>query len=214
MSISIKLDKDLVSYLGQNKIKIDELFVIVCFTQGKLDILKAYLKDRNPDQCAAYLQPLERKLLMRKISQDVTFDWDNYELTDGAFAIYKDLMPYVDQIAAPVIVEESTSKMDELVDSFLNLFPGDIKNAGGEKLRSNRLDTMKKMTQFMNKYKVKNPELILSSTERYLNRMKSANGYQFCSSAMYFILKDGVSKLATECENVVEENPDIWQQLA
>jgi hypothetical protein len=210
--IDFKIDKGLVEYMGANKLKLDELFILTCFCQNKLDLLKTYLAHRNPDQCTAYLQSLERRLVLRKLSADIEFDWDNYEVTEIGHVVYSDIADYTKTVLEMPDIVGVENSMEDITDQFLELFP-DVKNAAGERLRSNRIDTRKKLEQFMTKYKIKDKNLILEATERYLRRMKTS-GYQYCSCAMYFILKDGISKLATECESSAEAPESNWEQLA
>lgn len=212
--IKIKVDKGLVEYLGTNKIKLDEALIIYCFSQNKVSLLKTYLNNKTPDQCTAYLQSLERKFLLKKLSDIEDFDWDNYELTEVGHKIYSDIYEYLDStLDIPKIVgEEVESKLAEFVTEWLALWP-EGKNAAGERLRSNEIDVTSKMEKFMTKYKIKDRELIKQSTVKYLDRMK-LNAYQYCTSAMYFIMKDGTSKLATECESSPETTSSAWEELA
>jgi hypothetical protein len=215
---NFKIDKVLTAYLAHKKLRLEELFVIVCFNLNKIDLLKDYLSGRNGDQLTAYFQPLERKLLLKRLTNIDTFDWDNYELTDYADTIYDDcnvnlfdgdiesLVDGFKQTTAPKGVTED--EFAKLVLDFQAKFPTGIRNKGGESISSHPTDIAKKMKTFITKYKY-NATTILAATDAYLGRMKR-DGYAWCNAAHYFILKNGISKLAAECESLGQKTVDNW----
>lgn len=221
-----KFDKALTTFLAGKRLKMDELFVIVCFNLGKLDLLKDFLNGRTGDQITAYLQSLERKQLIKKLTPELAdFDWDNYELTNLADEIFDEISPNItDELVENIIpVKDVPTERDKLSKSdefaafmlkFVALWPQGIRNAGGEPLKSNIKDFIKKMIGFRMKYKNFTDEVILEATKRYIE-LHSKNGYAYCSAGHYFISKNGDSKLATECEDVVngakkENNSGDW----
>lgn len=225
MSFNIKVDKELSSYLNKRKIRFDELVVIVCFSLGKLDLLKDYLHGKNPDQHTAYLQSLERKMLLKKITPLVDFDWDNYELTDAADEIFDecvnsitegDLTAILEDMGVNPLAKEVVSKEvseDDFLESFITLFPEGVRNSSGEYLRTNKTDIATKMRSFLKRYKYDMPT-VLGATRKYLNK-QAVNNYAYCNAAHYFISKSGISKLATECESLIRdgrEDGSDWSQ--
>jgi hypothetical protein len=48
--------------------------------------------------------------------------------------------------------------------------------------------------------------MILKATEGYLERLRGV--YTYCPTSEYFILKDGTSALASECENLKNGSND------
>ncbi len=92
------------------------------------------------------------------------------------------------------------------MEEFLELWPVGVRNGAGEPVRGNRKDLEKKMIAFLNKYKY-TKDTIMSATRMYLKR-QSQDGYRFCNGAHYFVSKEGVSKLANECDVLGIVKPD------
>ncbi len=211
----ITIDKNLLAYLGERKIRMDEIFTLYCFATDKLDLVRTFLYGRSGDQCTAFMQALVRKKLMRRLSPDVEdFDWDNYTVTEEGNNVYEDC-EYAftaEQMYLPIpaaVIEVTGSESDIIAAEFIALWP-DNRNLNGDRIKSNLADVSRKMGQFNKRYRF-DKDTILRATERYLTRQR-AQGYTYCSQAMYFILKDGVSKLAAECENNVE-NTSTWDNV-
>lgn len=204
---TLKVDKTLTTYLKNLDIRIEELFVIHVLTLNNLDLLKEYLSNKSADQCTVYLQSLERKNLIKKLYPElVDFEWDNYELTDKAVEIYS-----ATKSVEEVPLEED---IDSLVNEFIELYPVK-RNAAGEYLRGNKTDVKTKFKKFIKTYDY-SKETILEATKQYL-KAQMPHGYQYCSQSHYFILKDGVSKLANECEKVlqtgVQGDISVWDNV-
>jgi hypothetical protein len=219
MLFNIKIDNTLMSYLAQKGIRVEELIVLICFNLNRLDLMRQYLTGKTGDQMIAYLQSLERKQLLRKITPELEeFDWDNYELTDLADEVFDDcslnvseldIQSLLPQLAAipthlsdTIVGGSDDDDMLAFVDEYLAMFPQGVRNGGGESLRAHPKDVLKKMRAFFNKYKFER-ELVKKATQGYLDRQRMT-GYQWCSSAHFFISKNGISKLAGECENYKE----------
>lgn len=209
---NIKIDRELLAYLAEKRLRLDELLVVMCFGLGKMELLRVLLNDRTGDQCTAFMQAAERKGLVRRLSDIENFDWDNYAITEVGNIVYEDCLCNISErdiqdvearlVSNPPVCLTPTPAEDELgqtVREFLALWPEGVRNMNGDKIKSNPIDVTKKMGQFIKKYKF-DRQTIVSSTERYLARQR-AQGYTYCNQAMYFILKDGISKLASECEN-------------
>ena len=93
------------------------------------------------------------------------------------------------------------------IDEWVDLFPVGIKS-GGYYVKSNAQDCLKKMTRFVKKYPDFDRELIFDVTRKYISNL-SMNSYKGMQLAHYFIEKNGISSLATECSN----NGDVGQIL-
>ncbi len=198
---SIDINKDLLSYLNARWMRLDDLMVLMCFGLGRVVLAKSFLRGRFGDQCTAFMQSLERKGLMRKISPDMEdFDWDNYAVTEEGNIVYEDCLAWVREPVEVVIntPECSDDEVRSLVDAFVELWPPDARNINGDKLIGHAPDIEKKLKAFVKKYKF-DQDVILRATENYLSRQR-AQGYAYCNQAHYFISKDGISKLAGECD--------------
>ena len=212
--MNITIDKTLLSYLAEKKLRLDDVLVLLCFVMGKIDLMRIFLWGRSGDQCTAFMQSLERKGLMRKLAPAVEdFDWDNYVLTAEGNNVYEDCLKWVSEgervILTPVDMDVDP---DELLVEFMALWPEGTRNTNGDNLRSHPDDIRKKLKAFVKKYKF-SKETILKATEAYLNRQRM-QGYAYCNQAMYFISKDNISKLAGECE-MAERNPmneSAWEE--
>lgn len=214
MLFNIKIDKTLTSYLASKGIRLEELFVITCFNLNKIDLLKDYLQGRTGDQIIAYLQPLIRKQLLRRITILEDHDWDNYELTELADEVFDDCNTNVFEgnieSFLPDHINTSLGKVGKLteeeftsfVTKFLGYFPEGVRNRGGKTIKTNIPDTAKKMRSFLTKYKY-TTDIVLKATEMYVSK-KRQEGYAWCTAAMYFISKNGVSELASECDAILK----------
>ena len=87
---------------------------------------------------------------------------------------------------------------DEFVDKFRDEFPSGI-ISGGQYIRSSKKDCSKKLAKFVKDYPQYTREMILEATKAYIKRC-SLQGYKYMKLATYFISKDDVSTLASECE--------------
>lgn len=96
--------------------------------------------------------------------------------------------------------EETISDWDIFVEKFRDLFPTGIKS-GGFYVKGSSKDCSKKLNLFIKEYKF-NEETILKATENYVKRSRT-KGYSYMKLAVYFILKDKISVLASECEVVL-----------
>lgn len=217
----IKADKDLLTYIGARRIRIDEMFTLVCYAQNRLDLLKVFLNGRTGDQCTVFMQAMERKGLMRKLSPDAeNFDWDNYTVTEEGNEVYEDCIMYFTetmdappQVAqvAPIVVPTGDAEIVDISIAFINLWPEGVKNQAGDRIKSHLSDVVTKMKKFVTKYGF-DKDTILAATQRYLDRQRP-QGYAYCNQAIYFILKDNVSKLASECMNTNEPSTDTWDTI-
>lgn len=209
---NIKIDEALMVTLAARNVRLEELFVIACLNLDQLVQLRAYLKVRNHDQLSAYMQPLERKLLIRQLVKTDDFSWDNYELTDLADRVFEECSQHIVDGTQPV-TQVPTADLIELVESFLLLYPEGVRNKNGDYLRSHQKDIVTKMNTFVNKYKYPT-DVILGATARYLTQ-QSQEQYAWTNAAHFFISKNGVSKLAAECESYKRDPKDVstkWRE--
>lgn len=92
---------------------------------------------------------------------------------------------------------------NNFVNEFRELFPEGIKQ-GNQSVRNSTVDIGKKLTKFLKEYKQYDFDIILKATRRYINRCKQ-DDYKYIKISHYFIYKDGISALASECESIKEE---------
>lgn len=209
---NIKIDEALLSHLATEDVKFEEFLVIVCLNMDANVPLRAYLRNKNPDQMLAYLQSLERKLLLKRLVDIEEFSWDNYQLTDYADQLFEACSQHIIPDSSLIRGVAPVEKVSKLVEDYRAIFPEGVRNAGGEYLKGNDKDITSKMNTFVNKYKYP-VETILGATANYVNQ-QAREQYKWCSAAHFFISKNGVSKLATECEafrGKIDEKSDDWR---
>lgn len=209
---NIKIDEALLSYLATEDVKFEEFLVIACLNMEASVPLRAYLRNKNPDQMLAYLQSLERKLLLKRLVDIEEFSWDNYELTDYADRLFEACSQHIIPESSLIKGVAPVEKVAKLVEDYRAIFPEGIRNAGGEYLKGNEKDITTKLNTFLSKHKY-SAETILGATTNYVNQ-QAREQYKWCSAAHFFISKNGVSKLATECEafkGKIDEPGVNWQ---
>lgn len=98
-------------------------------------------------------------------------------------------------------------EVDLWIEQWLELFPKGVKS-GGYYVKSNKEDCLKKMIKFL-KIRKYTKKQIFEATQNYIDR-KAKENYSYMMKAEYFIEKDGVSTLATEIDNLGEEEDADW----
>jgi hypothetical protein len=90
------------------------------------------------------------------------------------------------------------------VVKFREVFPKGA-SPNGVYVRSSFKDCNKKLTKFRSEYPEFDQETIIKATEKYVKRY-AMQGYKFMKTASYFIMKDGESTLAAECESISDSD--------
>lgn len=96
-----------------------------------------------------------------------------------------------------------TNNVDDWIDEYRSLFPKGIKT-GGYPVRGDRNACIKKMQIFMKNNPEYDKDIILEATQKYINR-KELDGYNYIQISHYFIYKNNVSNLASECSALLED---------
>jgi len=188
--VILVIDQSAVSQLVTKGVRIEE-YAILAIMSASRGLLESYMR-RTADQKVVMLQPLVRKQLLDLKESDV-FRLEDYSISEkGA-----EILALIGTGAHIVTVEKEG--LDEFVQKYLELFPKGVKNGGNKPLRSNATDVKGKFVKFFQKYK-HSRETVLKATEHMLERCRGV--YTYCHTAEYFIMKDGSSALATECDLV------------
>lgn len=98
----------------------------------------------------------------------------------------------------------SVSDVEKLAEEYRALFPSGVKTYGYP-VKGDKQECLKKLKSFKLKYNYSDEE-ILEATRVYLVNKKK-DGYKGTQLAHYYIEKDGISNLATMCEEL-REKPD------
>lgn len=203
MSLCITLDRNVLDIMTKHTLKLDDVFIILCIHTQNHQLLKDYLRGKSVDQHIVVFQPLIRKQL---VTNNGDHSIEHYVLTKEGLFIAVQLTASIGALSTQQS-EPTAGKtdLDKLVEEYLELFPKGVKNGGNKPLRSNIKDTMAKMRRFQVKYGYNN-ETILKATKNYVDRLRGV--YTYCPTAEYFIMKDGSSALATECQMIKDVGSD------
>jgi hypothetical protein len=111
-----------------------------------------------------------------------------------------------DEIVEEVLVEvvNELDEWDIFVKAFRDIFPNGV-TSGGLYVKSSTKDCSRKLEKFMQEYPEFDQEIILQATKAYVERYRMS-AYKYMKTANYFIMKDKLSVLASECEIVKDNN--------
>lgn len=94
----------------------------------------------------------------------------------------------------------------QFVNRFREIFPSGV-SPNGIYVRSSARDCDKKLKKFTKEYPEFDHETIIKAAEKYVKRY-ALQGYRYMKTASYFIMKDGESTLAVECETIEESGDE------
>lgn len=189
--VILVIDENSLDQLVKMDVRLEEYAILAIYSASK-ELLQAYLKG-TADQRLVMLQPLVRKELL-DLKESDSFSLEDYSIAKKGVEVLTAI-----GTGAQVVTVGEQGDFDKFIQSYIELFPKGVKNGGNKPLRSNVTDVKTKMIKFMNKYK-HTEETILKATERFIEGLRGV--HTFCPTSEYFILKDGSSALASECENL------------
>lgn len=138
----------------------------------------------------------------------ITQDEIDYLQTQGFFKMTKEgivLRAKTNNLMKELGVS-SVDNLEQLVDDYRALFPAGYKTFG-HAIKGDRTNCLKKLKEFKTKYPYTNDE-ILEATRSYL-AIKKKNKYEGTQLSHYYIEKDGISNLASMCEDIREKGVEI-----
>jgi DNA-binding MarR family transcriptional regulator len=199
--VVLVLDTSLLDFVIQKGLSLDELAIITLLGRGEMGLLEIYCRrGYTVDQKRVLLQSLIRKQLVIVKTESDLFKVTDYELTELGRELLEQGDRKIDILEVVTGVKEDVvTPLEELTLNYLELFPKGIRNGGNKPLRSNTTDVKAKLMKFIAKYKY-SPQIILTATAQYLDSLRGS--YTYCPTAEYFILKEGSSALASECEKL------------
>jgi hypothetical protein len=195
--MSKKIHEDIQVLLSLKKlidIKISANDYIIVYLMGVNEIwkLSKYLEAANLDITIAAGSLIERGFLKKTDKTNKSLEFNNLDVTN----LLKELLNG----------KEKNENVENWITDWYELWPTGIKS-GGYYLKTDKKGSLRKMKNFL----INNPEytreLIMKATQNYLLE-QSIKGYSYTKLAPYFIIKDGISVLAGECE-VLENNLDL-----
>jgi hypothetical protein len=171
-----------------NKYPDNQVTTLECLLLSMLDsdsLPDEYLKDFVGDWSVAY-EYLEAKDLI-KITGD--------GIRDISFRpLGRELLGF-----------ETVDNLKILAEKMRDLFPSKIRS-GGYLVRSSLNDTVDKLKKFFKKHNY-TYEQVLKATEKYVKKKEHEN-YAYMQTLVYFIEKNGISNLASECDNLLDSQED------
>jgi len=162
---------------------IDQYILCMCLYSGETTTLINYYGSFGPIGIHKLEYLIERKLI-RSVSN--SFSLSNLRLNEEIFL--------------QILKREPIAKW---ISEWYDIWPKGVKS-GGYYVRTDEKGCQAKMIKFMKRNPLFTKEIILEGTRRYIYQ-KSLGGYDYIMLAPNFIEKDGVSMLAGECENVLNE---------
>lgn len=162
------------------------LFVLfLILKNGSVDDFDQYNKQFGPFT-SDDLQSLKDKKLIKT--------------TKGAKEIeLKDINQYYDETSDPIYWSKE----------FLELFPKGASNRAGYYIRSNGPAVLSKLQKFVRKHKkYANKDIILQATKNYIGR-QAMSGFEMCKLAPWFVEKDGISILESECRAIIDNESKL-----
>ena len=155
-----------------------------CFVYLTLLLLKK--RSLANELCDDFLRSAELPARCIKLGV-LTLVNDRYELNESKFA----------QLS-------NSSDIDTFVDEYRNIFPKGVQTYGYP-VKGDKAACRTKLTRFLKKYPEYNKNIILKATREYVSSRIMYN-YEGLQLAHYFIDKDGISNLASMCEQNLSGN--------
>lgn len=152
-------------------------------------VMKRYLDNNNKDPYNIHFE----KCVIKGINFDV--DIVKEEEPGEDFLVIDDTGPI-----------DLSDEWGQFVKSFRETFPSGV-SPNGIYVRSSARDCDKKLKKFVKEYPEFERETMLKAAEKYVKRYQM-QGYKYMKTASYFIMKDGESTLAVECETIEENGND------
>lgn len=110
-----------------------------------------------------------------------------------------DINDYYDETSDPIYWK----------NEFFEIFPKGVTNRAGYYVKSNSGAVLKKLQTFIRKNKkYAKKEIVLQATKNYIGK-QSMSGFEMCKIAPWFIEKDGVSILASECQAILDNKEKV-----
>lgn len=97
----------------------------------------------------------------------------------------------------------SSSKVEEWIDEWYELWPKGVKS-GGYPVRSGVKGCLVKMNKFVKEYPEYSKDIIMKATKDYVDLQRMGN-FKFMQLAHYYIFKNSMSTLASNCELIEEK---------
>jgi len=189
MNIEIKTDQ-LISY----GLTIEQYLLCMFLYRGLNEESKTYYKTFGTIDRGLIDILFDRKIL-RSVSIN-SYSIDNLRINEENFLKLLKIEP-----------------VSSWMEKWFNLWPKGIKS-GGYYVKTDSHGCKTKLIKFIKNNPQYTKDIIMEATERYLFT-KSLDGYDYTSLAPNFIEKNGVSMLAGECENVLNNistpKPEIVQ---
>lgn len=172
------------NFLIENKMTIQEYLACHMISEGSSDLLNLYSNE------VEYIQDVLNSCIDKGFLKIKSINKDEYNLEDL-------------EMSKNLLLMFLNSNVTSWIDDWYDLWPSKIKSSGYY-VKTDKQGCVRKLEKFRRKYPQYSAKLILKATKNYIDRMKLSN-YGFMRLAPYFIEKDGISTLAGECEQILDE---------
>lgn len=174
----------------QSCLTVEEYFFAHMLFASERYMLDIYIKNAKLN----FIE-IAKGLIQKNYVQFSKYDGDDLDYRIGNLEVTQE---FLDLIHA----KNDVTGVESWIDKWYALWPTGIKS-GGYYLKTDKKGVLKKMKDFVLSYPEFGEELIMKATENYLLD-QSLGGFSYTKLAPYFIMKDGMSVLAGECENIEE----------
>lgn len=173
-------------------INIESFLILYCKYYDRLD----YLNLLRVESLADKLMDLEI-LHFIKITDEMymsidgirTINLECFELRGRSIDLFKD----------------KSVDLDSLAEKMRALFPAKVRGGAGKPVKSPKMAVVDKLKKFFKYYPNVSEDMILQATSNYVENRRIAN-WAYMSQLDYFIFKDNTSMLASEIEEIGEED--------
>ena len=137
--------------------------------------------------------------LLELIDENKDYLLSNFKVTNKFIDIFMEHKPEE--------IKSSGSNVEDWIDEWYNLWPKGIKS-GGYPVKSGVKGCLVKMKKFIKEYPNYNKDIIMKATNDYISYSRM-NNYRFMQLAHYYIYKNSISTLASNCELIEEGGNDL-----
>ena len=170
----------------------EQIYLLLAMDDS-VDTFRQYCNNILKDKYSTLFGLLRRGYLtFKEVHQENIYNYHNLIITTKG----KDLVIEVNsESKSPKVKNDVVTWIDEYRDLFKPAL-----RSGGRPIRGDRAACIDKMVKFIKTHQY-SKEQIIEATTRYMDR-KSRENYTYTKCADYFIIKDGLSELSIECENL------------
>ena len=187
MNFEINVEK-----LVTSNITIEQYFFCQFIYHNNQSLFDDYLRLHGKFYTRDTLDDLVSKEFIELRDQELGYRFSNIKVSNK-------FIDYFDSF--PIIQKAESEDLENWFDSWYELFPKGVKN-GNYLIRSGKAGCIKKLKKFIKEYPEYTKDIVMRATEEYVAHCR-VNRWAYMQLAQYFIEKEGMSNLASRCEDVL-----------